>query len=58
MSETELSRAISAIEDRIGEIEEKSAPVSSPSITSSSMRDREKFDDGALRDIFSLLLDR
>lgn len=58
VSDAELSRAISTIEDRIGEIEERSIPASSPNIKSSSIRDREKFDDGALRDLFTPLLDR
>ncbi|WPN97328.1 restriction endonuclease [Pseudomonas sp. MUP55] len=53
-----LSSAISAIEDRIGEIQDQSSHASSPSISSSNRRDREKFDDTALRDLFTTLLDR
>ena len=55
--EAELNSAISAIEDRIGEIEDRSSRASSPNITSSSKRDPEKFDDRALRDLFTPLLD-
>jgi len=54
----ELNSAVSAIEDRIGEIEERSSRASSPSIPSLSKRDGEKFDDRALRDLFTPLLDR
>jgi hypothetical protein len=57
VSEVELNRAVSAIEDRIGEIEDRSSRASSPNITSSSKRDPEKFDDSALRDLFTPLLD-
>ena len=53
-----LSSAISAIEDRIGEILDQSSHASSPIISSSKRRDREKFDDTALRDLFTTLLDR
>jgi len=56
VSEDELNRAVSAIEDRIGEIEDRSSRASSPNITSSSKRDPEKFDDSALRDLFTPLL--
>ncbi|MFJ2458095.1 hypothetical protein ACIOVC_06035 [Pseudomonas neuropathica] len=56
--EAELNSAVSAIEDRIGEIEDRSSRASSPSIPSSSKRDGEKFDDRALRDLFTPLLDR
>lgn len=53
-----LSSAVSAIEERIIEIEEQSSPASSPSFSSSNKRDQEKFDDRALRDLFTPLLDR
>ncbi len=53
-----LSNAVSAIEDRIGEIENRSSLVPSPSFPSSKKNDREKFDDRALRDLFTPLLDR
>lgn len=52
-----LTRAVSATEDRMGEIEERSSRASSPSIPSSK-RDFERFDDSALRDLFTPLLDR
>lgn len=55
--EAELHSAVSAIEDRIGEIEDRSSRASSPSITSSSKRDPDNFDDRALRDLFTPLLD-
>jgi hypothetical protein len=53
-----LESAVSAIEDRIGEIGERSTQASSPSFPSSRKRDEEKFDDNALRDLFTPLLDR
>ncbi|MBS7845856.1 restriction endonuclease [Pseudomonas fluorescens] len=56
--DAKLNSAVSAIEDRIGEIEDRSSRASSPSIPSSSKRDGEKFDDRALRDLFTPLLDR
>lgn len=51
-----LNSAVSAIEDRIGEIEDRSSSASSPSIPPWDRRDREKFDDSALRDLFTSLL--
>jgi len=56
--EAELKKAVSEIEDRICEIEDRSSPASSPSISSSRKREEEKFDDRALRDLFTPLLDR
>ena len=53
-----LNSAVSAIEDRIGEIEGQSSRASSPSFPSSNKSDREKFDDRALRDLLTPLLDR
>ncbi|HEJ6919870.1 restriction endonuclease [Serratia marcescens] len=53
-----LSRAVSDIEDRIGEIEDRSSPAPSPSFPPSNKREREKFDDRALQDLFTPLLDR
>ncbi|CAH0273103.1 restriction endonuclease [Pseudomonas brassicacearum] len=53
-----LYRAVSAIEDRLGEIEGRSSGASSPSFPSSNKSDRETFDDIALRDLFTPLLDR
>ncbi|MBB4101410.1 hypothetical protein GGR46_005002 [Sphingomonas kyeonggiensis] len=51
-----LARAVSSVEDRIAEIEERSAPASSPSF-SSTHRQVEKFDNDALRNLFTPLLD-
>ncbi|MCY1523889.1 hypothetical protein D9M68_588030 [compost metagenome] len=56
--EAKLDSAVSAIEDRIGEIEGRGSHASSPSFPSSSRRDGEKFDDRALRDLFTPLLER
>lgn len=53
-----LNSAVSAIEDRIGEIEDQSSPAPSPSFPSSNKREGETFDDFALRDLFTPLLDR
>jgi len=53
-----LSRAVSDIEDRIGESEDRSSPAPSPSFPPSNKREREKFDDRALQDLFTPLLDR
>ncbi|ELQ3971334.1 restriction endonuclease [Escherichia coli] len=53
-----LSRAVSDIEDRIGEIEDRSSPAPSPSFPPSNKREREKFDDRALQDLFTPLLER
>ncbi|MCX9031580.1 hypothetical protein NLN83_07330 [Citrobacter portucalensis] len=53
-----LNRAISAIEERIGEIEEQSNVTSSPSFPSSNKYESETFDNNALRDLFVTLLDR
>lgn len=58
VSDAVLNSAVSAIEDRIGEIEDRSSRASSPSIPPSNRRDREKFDDSALRDLFTSLVDR
>ena len=58
VSDAVLNNAVSAIEDRIGEIEDRSSRASSPSIPPSNRRDREKFDDSALRDLFTSLIDR
>ncbi|WP_126961739.1 restriction endonuclease [Xanthomonas arboricola] len=53
-----LNKAISDIEDRIYEIEDRSTPASSPSFPSTRKFEGEKFDDRALRDLFTTLLDR
>lgn len=53
-----LNSAISAIEMRISEIEDRSRPASSPSIPSSNKYKLEAFNDRALRDLFATLLDR
>jgi DNA polymerase III delta prime subunit len=53
-----LSSAISEIEGRMGEIEENSSPASSPSFTPSPRREPEKFDNDALKSLFTPLLDR
>jgi hypothetical protein len=53
-----LNSAVSAIEDRIEEIEDRSSRASSPNFPSSNKYDRETFDDRALRDLFAPLLDR
>ncbi len=53
-----LNKALSDIEDRIYEIEDRSTPASSPSFPSTRKFEGEKFDDRALRDLFTTLLDR
>lgn len=53
-----LISAVAAIEERISEIEEQSSPASSPSFPSIHKSEREKFDDRALRDLFTSLLER
>ena len=53
-----LMNAVSAIEERIGEIEAQSSSDSSPSFPSSHKNEREKFDDSDLRDLFNSLLDQ
>lgn len=58
VSDAALNSAVSAIEDRICEIEDRSSRASSPSFTSSTKSEGEKFDDKALRDLFTPLLDR
>lgn len=58
VSDTMLSRSVSAIEDRISEIENQSSPASSPNFPSSHKSEQEQFDDSALRDLFTSLLDR
>lgn len=57
VSDAVLKSAVSAIEDRMSEIEEQSSCAHSPSIQSSNRRDQEKFDDSALRNLFTSLLD-
>lgn len=56
ISEQKLSYAISKIEDRISEIEEKSTPSSSPTFLSQN-REIDAFDDHALRNMFTPLLE-
>jgi hypothetical protein len=56
--ESVLQSAVSAIEDRMGEIEERSSPASSPSFTSTKRREPENFDNAALKNLFIPLLDR
>ncbi|MBU9861736.1 nSTAND3 domain-containing NTPase [Rahnella aceris] len=53
-----LNSAISAIEERIGEIEDHSSHTSSPSFPSTNKYEREAFNDRAIRDLFITLLDR
>ncbi|EGS1937355.1 MULTISPECIES: nSTAND3 domain-containing NTPase [Enterobacterales] len=53
-----LNSAVSAIEDRIGEIEDQSSPAPSPGFTSSNKSEFDNFDDTALRDLFTPLLER
>ncbi|MGR7138203.1 nSTAND3 domain-containing NTPase [Klebsiella aerogenes] len=54
-----LDRAISDIEERISEIEDRSSIASSPSFPSSNNKyEQETFDDCALRNLFITLLDR
>lgn len=53
-----LNGAVSEIEDRIGEIEERTSHASSPSFPSSQKREQERFDDKAIVDLFTPLLDR
>lgn len=56
--DAKLSIAISAIEDRIYEIEESHSYTAAPTIPSSRKRDDESFDDLSLRNLFTPLLDR
>ncbi len=58
VSEKTLNDAVSAIEDRIGEIEEQSSNASPVSFSSSKSSESDKFDDMALRNLFIPLLDR
>lgn len=58
VSNAVLNSAVSAIEDRIYEIEDRSSRASSPSFPSSKKSDEENFDDKALRDLFTSLLER
>ena len=53
-----LNCAVSAIEERIGEIEDRSSSAPSPSFPLSNKYEQETFDDSALRDLFTTLLDR
>ncbi|MCE5966873.1 nSTAND3 domain-containing NTPase [Enterobacter roggenkampii] len=53
-----LNCAVSAIEERIGEIEDGSSNAPSPSFPLSNKYEQETFDDSALRDLFTTLLDR
>ncbi|MCU8152236.1 restriction endonuclease [Vibrio vulnificus] len=57
VSDSELNRAVSAIEERIMEVEEQGSPASTPSFSSPKSRDADKFDDLALRDLFMPLLE-
>ncbi|WP_227135964.1 nSTAND3 domain-containing NTPase [Kosakonia radicincitans] len=50
--------AISAIEERISEIEDHSCDASSPNFPSSNKYECETFDNSALRDLFTSLLER
>ncbi|WP_187229762.1 nSTAND3 domain-containing NTPase [Escherichia marmotae] len=52
-----LNSAISDIEGRISEIEDRSSPASSPGFLSPNKYERETFDNSALRDLFITLLD-
>ena len=58
ISDALLASAIWEIEGRIEEIEDSSSVASSPSIVPSKPRERESFDDEALRNLFVPLLDR
>ena len=58
VSDAVLNSAISAIEERICEIEDQSNRASSPSFLSSNKYEQETFNDLALRDLFTTLLDR
>ena len=51
-----LNSAVSTVEERIAEIEEQSAPASSPTFSSSKWQP-EEFDNDALRNLFAPLLD-
>ena len=54
-----LDKAISDIEERISEIEDRSSIASSPTCPSSDDKyEQETFDDSALRNLFITLLDR
>lgn len=57
VSDSELNRAVSAIEERIMEVEEQGSPASTPSFSSPKSREADKFDDLALRDLFMPLLE-
>ena len=45
-------------EDRMSEIGERSSPARAPSFTASPKREPEKFDNDALKNLFTPLLDR
>ncbi len=59
ITEKMLNAAVSAVEDRIAQIEEYSSPSSSPQFSSDSSRrgKAENFDNDALRDLFVPLLE-
>lgn len=56
--DTLLNRAISAINERLGEIEDQCNVAISPSFPLSNKFEQEVFDDNALRDLFTTLLER
>lgn len=58
VSDAVLNSSVAAIEERISEIEDRSSCASSLSFPSSNNYERETFDDSALRDLFSTLIDR
>ena len=58
VSDKVLHSAISAIEERIGEIEDLSCQTTSPNFSSTNQNESDTFDDIALRDLFAPLLDR
>ena len=57
VSEDVLNRAISAIEERISEIEEQSSCECAPGYSSLKESEQDTFDDSALHDLFITLLD-
>lgn len=58
VSDTVLNSSVAAIEERISEIEDRSSCAPSPSFPSSNYYELETFDNSALQDLFSTLIDR
>lgn len=58
VSSDRLEAAIATYQGRIAEIQQSESEAEEPSFTGSQARERDRFDDKAMTDLFSLLLDR